>query len=84
MNVLDQPSQSGLALIPVAIGELMDKVTILEIKTERISDPVKLANVGELDLLRRARREIAMETVAQNELTSEPQISERNIVVHRR
>ena len=34
-------------------GEFLDKLTILEIKTERISDPAKLANVRrELDQLR--------------------------------
>jgi hypothetical protein len=31
--------------IPVSTGELVDKVTILEIKSERIADEVKLANV---------------------------------------
>jgi hypothetical protein len=31
--------------IPVATGELVDKVTILEIKSERIADAGKLANV---------------------------------------
>ena len=39
--------------IPVSWGELIDKITILEIKSERISDPAKLANVRkELDLLK--------------------------------
>ena len=34
-------------------GEFLDKLTILEIKSERIRDPAKLANVRrELDLLR--------------------------------
>jgi hypothetical protein len=34
-------------------GEFLDKLTILEIKTERITDPAKLANVRrELDQLR--------------------------------
>jgi hypothetical protein len=33
-------------LVEIAPGELMDKLTILEIKCERISDPAKLANVG--------------------------------------
>ena len=34
-------------------GEFFDKLTILEIKSERIEDPAKLANVRrELDLLR--------------------------------
>ncbi|MEQ8709767.1 MAG: DUF6165 family protein [Rhodospirillales bacterium] len=30
---------------PIAPGELIDKITILEIKSERIPDPAKLANV---------------------------------------
>jgi len=37
-------------LTPVSIGELIDKITILEIKAERIADPAKLTNVrAELD-----------------------------------
>lgn len=37
-------------LTPVSIGELIDKITILEIKAERIDDATKLANVRtELD-----------------------------------
>ncbi|WMJ71376.1 DUF6165 family protein [Stenotrophomonas sp. 24(2023)] len=37
-------------LTPVSIGELIDKITILEIKAERIGDATKLANVRtELD-----------------------------------
>jgi len=31
---------------PVSYGELIDKITILEIKSERMTDPAKLANVG--------------------------------------
>ena len=31
--------------IPMSPGELLDKITILEIKSERISDAGKLANV---------------------------------------
>jgi hypothetical protein len=39
-------------LIPISPGELLDKITILQIKAERIADPVKVANVKtELDLL---------------------------------
>ncbi len=39
--------------VPVAPGELVDKITILEIKTERIKDPGKLENVRrELAILR--------------------------------
>lgn len=38
--------------VPVAFGELIDKITILEIKSERIRDSAKLVNVRlELDLL---------------------------------
>ena len=40
--------------VEVSVGELLDKVTILEIKSERISDPAKLANVEkELGILSR-------------------------------
>ncbi len=41
-------------LVPISPGELLDKVTILRIKAERMTDPVKLANVRlELELLER-------------------------------
>ena len=32
-------------LVPIAPGELIDKLTILQLKSENITDPVKLANV---------------------------------------
>jgi hypothetical protein len=32
-------------LIPISPGELLDKLTILDIKSERIADPDKLVNV---------------------------------------
>ena len=32
-------------LIPISPGELLDKITILQIKSERISDAIKVANV---------------------------------------
>ena len=39
-------------LVPISPGELIDKVTILEIKSERMTDPAKLLNVRtELTLL---------------------------------
>ena len=39
-------------LVPVSFGELLDKVAILEIKSERMTDAAKLANVRkELDAL---------------------------------
>ena len=38
--------------VPISPGELLDKITILEIKSERMTDPAKLENVRrELDLL---------------------------------
>ena len=33
------------ALIEVSFGELIDKITILEIKSARIEDPIKSANI---------------------------------------
>lgn len=39
--------------VEVSYGEFLDKITILEIKSERITDPVKLENINrELGLLR--------------------------------
>jgi hypothetical protein len=40
--------------VPISPGELLDKITILQIKSERIEDAAKLANVNrELELLTR-------------------------------
>ncbi len=45
-------------LVPVSPGELLDKITILRIKSERMTDVAKLANVRrELALLERTWRE---------------------------
>jgi hypothetical protein len=42
----------SLIAVPVSFGELIDKITILEIKAAHIRDAAKLANVRtELDLL---------------------------------
>ncbi len=42
-----------LLSVPVSVGEVVDKVTILEIKSARITDPGKLRNItAELDSLR--------------------------------
>jgi ADP-heptose:LPS heptosyltransferase len=58
------PTQCGLLLAPVSVGELIDKITILEIKAERIADPEKRANV---------RRELAaLDTVRTRELALTP------------
>lgn len=48
----------GSVLIEVGAGELIDKITILKIKANRMTDPAKLRNVHhELDVLNRARAE---------------------------
>ncbi len=40
--------------VPVSPGEVLDKITILEIKSERMTDPQKVANVRvELELLQK-------------------------------
>lgn len=45
--------------VPVSFGEVLDKITILEIKSERITDPAKLSNVRkELDELTRVWDEV--------------------------
>jgi hypothetical protein len=52
---MDNPL-AGAVSIPVAVGELIDKISILEIKSERIKDPAKLRNViSELAVLTDAR-----------------------------
>lgn len=48
-----------LVSIPVSVGELIDKITILEIKQELISDPHKLKNINrEIELLRAIRQDL--------------------------
>ena len=49
--------------VPISPGELIDRLTILEIKSERLADPEKAANVRhELGLLAEAAREAIPET----------------------
>jgi len=45
--------------VPVSVGELLDKLTILAIKLERIEDPAKRGNI--------AREQAALESVVQAE-----------------
>ena len=48
--------------VPVSIGELIDKITILEIKRERLNRPEALENVRrELDLLSEALAALALD-----------------------
>jgi tetratricopeptide (TPR) repeat protein len=51
-------ARAALLHIPGSIGELYDKIAILEIKIRRISDPAKLKNVfRELELLHAIQRD---------------------------
>ena len=61
-----------LLSIPVSVGEIMDKITILEIKAERILDAEKLANVtAELDTLRQLVTHDALNTASIKALVAE-------------
>ncbi len=58
--------------VEVSAGELVDKITILEIKAERIADPDKLANVHrELRSLTATRREALPRSQELDDLTAE-------------
>jgi hypothetical protein len=50
-------------LVPTAPGELIDKLTILRLKSERISDAAKLANVAHE---RRVLQDIADQTLPES------------------
>ena len=48
----DDAQRTGAVLVPIATGELIDKITILEIKAERIGDPARQQNItSELRML---------------------------------
>src|SRR5579864_4633081 len=42
----DDAQTTGAVLVPLAVSELIDKITILEIKTERIGDPARQQNIA--------------------------------------
>ncbi|MGE3306514.1 MAG: DUF6165 family protein [Rhizobiaceae bacterium] len=65
-------------MVEIAPGELLDKISILEIKNERITDAAKRANVRiELDLLCAARdREITPSAALDNLYASLKQVNE--------
>ena len=61
-------------LVEVAPGELLDKITILRIKCERITDPAKLQNVRrELTVLEVARKKAIPSSAELDRLTAELQ-----------
>ena len=56
---------------PIATGELIDKITILEIKAAHFTDPAKIANVrNELDLLCNRRDAALPRDAALDEMTA--------------
>jgi len=59
-------------LIPISPGELLDKITILEIKSERIADADKRANVNkELAMLNRVWSDAVTEDNALSAMRAE-------------
>jgi tetratricopeptide (TPR) repeat protein len=65
-------NNTGMALVPISYGELIDKITILEIKSARIQDPRKAANVlRELELLIVARAQSWISSEEADHLTAE-------------
>lgn len=55
--------------VPVSPGEVLDKITILEIKSERINDPGKLVNVKrELELLQASWQQFVEEDETVNSI----------------
>lgn len=61
-----------IIMVEVGSGELVDKITILEIKSERISDQAKLKNVRhELDVLSQVRDTNLGDLTGLAELTQE-------------
>jgi hypothetical protein len=64
--------QAKPILVEIAPGELIDKITILEIKSERIADADKLKNVRvELDVLAAARDAAMAASAELAELTAQ-------------
>ncbi|MCG8379803.1 MAG: DUF6165 family protein [Proteobacteria bacterium] len=65
--------------IDISVGELLDKISILKIKTERISDPIKLENINkELAVLTGQWQESAyVNTELANEIDELKAINER-------
>jgi Flp pilus assembly protein TadD len=71
-KLLDQPAPGEPILVEVAPGELIDKITILEIKSERITEAAALEHVrAELAVLRAAHEEALEPSEALRALTAE-------------
>jgi tetratricopeptide (TPR) repeat protein len=71
-RVAAQPRSARPILVETAPGELLDKITILEIKSSRLADAAKLANVRrELAVLSAARDEAVPPSAELERLTAE-------------
>lgn len=69
---IHQRSQHSIVTAEISIGELVDKITILRIKQERINDEAKLKNINtELHSLERTYKEQIPETETLHSLTEE-------------
>jgi hypothetical protein len=72
MDIAEPNRSAQPILAPIAIGELIDKITILEVKAERIQDPHKAHNVrAELELLRDLRARAGLNTPEMSALADE-------------
>jgi hypothetical protein len=69
----------GAITVAIAPGELIDKITILAIKLDRITDPAKLENIRrEMDNLARTRAEMLPQSEELDTLTQElKEVNER-------
>ena len=67
-------NDSAAIIAPVSVGELIDKITILRIKSARVTDSAKLHNVRhELELLENTQRECVPASAKLEQLTADLQ-----------
>lgn len=78
-----RPDRHTVVTAPAAAGEVIDKITILQIKSERISDPAKRANVRrELDQLDGVWKSIAVPSAELDKAVAElKQVNEKLWVI---
>ena len=70
-SIIHASASQNIVAVEVAIGEMVDKITILQIKTERITDEHKLRNVH-----------AELETLMNTYHTSIPQSPELDTLMH--
>jgi len=72
ISVLADTTTKSSCFTEVSLGELIDKITILQIKNERVTDPAKLINIRtELAILERTLREAVPSSEHLNSLMAE-------------